>query len=498
MSPDLTLPSIQNPKKVLVVTDTLFNLQLLFEYLGKINYQFFIAKTSQQARDLLNSIRPEFMIVDLAILRLNQFDFNQQFEMAFKINDHTIIFINPISESQAKILHCINNFSDGIDGLRDYKELLIGIKNCLTIQELSRSLFIAKKQQQLLADFIENLSKSLDLESVYKKIIPRIGKFLQCDRLSIVRLTNANIVVEAEFITPKASHINFIEVNLSNYDQVRGEREKYYTGNIKIIDKTDNSFSSTIINNLFGSQIIVPILLPHSELKSHQYHPLWGWLIIEQTCERKWHQEELSFLRQLSNQLGLTIKHILLYQQLEKSNQQMQTANLQLRELAFHDPLTQVSNRRYFERQLNIEWRRLRRIPSPLSVIFCDIDCFKIYNDTYGHQQGDRCLRRVAQALAKVIKRPADLLARYGGEEFIVILPYTPAEGALTVAELMRVAVRELRIPHLYSVVDSVVTISVGVATAIPNSVDSPYMLVESADQALYKAKQNRDCVAVF
>lgn len=497
MLSDSKLPSIQNQKTVLVLTDTLLNRQLLFEYLDQINYQFLIAKTIQQARELLESTRPEFMIVDLAILRLYELDFRQHFEISIKINDHTVIFINPISKSHAKKLDCINNFLDDLDGFKDYKQLIMGVKNCFIIQDLNRSLLLAKERQQLLADFIENISKSLDLESIDKQIIPRIGKFLQCDRLSLVRLTNENIVVEAEFIPPKATHINFIKITLNNYDQMIGEKEKYYDGNIKIIDKIDNSFSS-IPNHLFGSQLIVPILLPHIELKSHQYHPLWGWLIIEQTCEIKWHQEELGFLRQLSNQLGLTIKHILLYQQLEKSNQQMQKTNLQLRQLAFHDPLTQVSNRRYFNRQLKIEWGRLRRISSPLSVIFCDIDCFKIYNDTYGHQQGDKCLRRVAQALANVIKRPADLLARYGGEEFIVILPYTATEGAFTVAQAMRVAVRELRIPHINSVVDSVVTISVGVATAIPNGVDSPDMLVDSADQALYKAKQNRDCVAVF
>ena len=141
----------------------------------------------------------------------------------------------------------------------------------------------------------------------------------------------------------------------------------------------------------------------------------------------------------------------------------------------------------------------MQRIPSPLSVIMCDVDCFKSYNDTYGHQTGDECLRMVAESISNTLKRPADCVARYGGEEFIVILPYTPPQGAFKVAETIRDRVKKLNIPHTASSVSSVVTISLGVAGSIPSRDDNPLSLLEAADQALYLAKaQGRDRVQIY
>jgi len=158
-----------------------------------------------------------------------------------------------------------------------------------------------------------------------------------------------------------------------------------------------------------------------------------------------------------------------------------------------------VFNRRYFDEKLPTEWKRLQRIPSPLSVIMCDVDCFKSYNDTYGHQAGDECLRMIADAISDTLKRPADCVARYGGEEFVIILPYTPAKGAAKVAEAIRNKIKELNIPHSNSLVSSVVTVSMGVAGAIPTREENPILLIEAADQALYLAKsQGRDRVQIY
>lgn len=125
--------------------------------------------------------------------------------------------------------------------------------------------------------------------------------------------------------------------------------------------------------------------------------------------------------------------------------------------------------------------------------------CFKQYNDTYGHKLGDECLQQVAQAIASAIKRPGDVLTRYGGEEFAAILPSTNESGAIKVAEDMRIAVKELNIPHLDSSADSVVTISVGIASVIPNSKNNPDRLLKDADLSLYKSKERgRDCITVY
>ena len=108
-----------------------------------------------------------------------------------------------------------------------------------------------------------------------------------------------------------------------------------------------------------------------------------------------------------------------------------------------------MANRRQFDRYLALEWKRGAREKQPLSLILCDIDYFKLYNDTYGHQAGDRCLMEVAQTIAKVIKRPADLVARYGGEEFAVILPNTNLSGAKYIAQQIRARVEALKIAHI-------------------------------------------------
>lgn len=157
--------------------------------------------------------------------------------------------------------------------------------------------------------------------------------------------------------------------------------------------------------------------------------------------------------------------------------------------MAMTDALTQVANRRYFDERLQWEWQRLMREQQVLSLIMLDIDYFKRYNDYYGHQGGDTCLVQVAKAAAEV-KRSFDLFARYGGEEFAVILPHTDTEGAIAVAERIRQAIRELRIPHQQSDVSLFVTVSMGIATIIPRLGQSPDELIALADQALYHAKQ--------
>ncbi len=179
--------------------------------------------------------------------------------------------------------------------------------------------------------------------------------------------------------------------------------------------------------------------------------------------------------------------------------QRLAEANRQLERLATHDVLTGIANRRFFNEFLHNEWRQALRNPQPFSVIMIDIDCFKAYNDTYGHQAGDGCLTVVASALQHVVKRPKDLLARYGGEEFVVVLPDTGSDGALLLAENMRMTVACLGIRHEASSAGTNITVSIGIATTTPDRESSPEALIAAADKALYRAKaegRNRTMVA--
>lgn len=177
---------------------------------------------------------------------------------------------------------------------------------------------------------------------------------------------------------------------------------------------------------------------------------------------------------------------------------QLERANHRLEQLSLTDGLTGVANRRHFDRALLAEWNRSARAQAPLTLALIDIDHFKRYNDTYGHQEGDRCLQRVAAALARGVLRPGDLLARYGGEEFAVILADTDLAGGRTVGERLRAEVAALALAHATSTVRPIVTLSLGIATGIPDAEGSVESLVAAADRALYRAKeQGRDRLMV-
>ncbi len=172
-----------------------------------------------------------------------------------------------------------------------------------------------------------------------------------------------------------------------------------------------------------------------------------------------------------------------------------------LEKLAFLDGLTGIPNRRKFEEHLKDEWQRAMRNNNPVSLMMIDVDHFKQFNDHYGHGAGDDCLRRVARVIGETGNRPGDLGARYGGEEFICVLQNTNATGAFFVAEQLRSAVAGLAVPHAYSSVGPVVTVSIGVATLIPDHRHTVKRLRELADEALYAAKEagrNRVSVASF
>ena len=158
--------------------------------------------------------------------------------------------------------------------------------------------------------------------------------------------------------------------------------------------------------------------------------------------------------------------------------------------MVFIDPLTSGYNRRYFDQRLAVEWSRARRNGTPLSLLMIDVDHFKAYNDYYGHPAGDEALRAVVQALTRHLQRPGDTVARYGGEEFACLLPETDAQGAMLLAQGLVQAVADLALPHAASSTAPVLTVSVGVGSAVPNLDGQASELVEATDAALYRAKR--------
>ncbi|MEW6219734.1 MAG: diguanylate cyclase [Thermodesulfobacteriota bacterium] len=180
---------------------------------------------------------------------------------------------------------------------------------------------------------------------------------------------------------------------------------------------------------------------------------------------------------------------------------QLAEANRSLQRLSSLDGLTGIANRRRFDDVLHQEWHRAMRQGSSLALILLDIDFFKLFNDNYGHQRGDDCLRQVAGVLERSMRRDADLAARYGGEEFAAILPNSDETGGLAVAKAMQANLRLLQIPHAKSRVSDHVTISVGVSATVPRRDTEPELLVAAADRGLYQAKEegrDRICPATI
>lgn len=238
------------------------------------------------------------------------------------------------------------------------------------------------------------------------------------------------------------------------------------------------------------SVLIVPIFVRDQ---------FWGFIGFDDCLkERIWGKNEEAILIAAAASIGGAInrnkQEELLKQDIEeriKVEQELAAANQSLRELSSMDGLSGIPNRRYFDEYYQKEWSRAVRNQTPLSVIMFDIDYFKGYNDSYGHQKGDDCLKQVARIIHDSLRRPGDFAARYGGEEFVVVLPETDLQGATQIARLIRQFIVDAAIPHNQSRISSFVTISGGVASIIPTLETPLESLIAYADKRLYEAKQN-------
>jgi len=334
------------------------------------------------------------------------------------------------------------------------------------------------ESERMIYTIAQNIRQSLDLDDILNTTVTEVRNFLQTDRVIIYRFNlDWSGVVVKESVAEGWSAILNMEITDTYF--VEKQDQSYQQNTIKITpDIYTAGFAPCHVELLERLQVraklVVPIL---------QGDRLWG-LLIAHHCRapRYWHPQESRLLNQLATQIAIAIQQSELYQQLQLANEQLQN-------LVMIDQLTQIANRRAFDQKLKEEWHRLLREQSPLSLLLCDIDHFKQYNDTYGHSAGDICLTLIAQALKQGAKRSTDLVARYGGEEFAVVLPNTNADGAFLVAQKIHQAVQKINIPHVASNVEQYVTLSIGIATVIPITGMTPLDLIKAADQALYQAK---------
>lgn len=215
--------------------------------------------------------------------------------------------------------------------------------------------------------------------------------------------------------------------------------------------------------------------------------------------QRQWSDLDLIRIKLVGEIINNALKNIDYKKKLHQAQQQLIKANIKLKGLANTDGLTNIANRRCFDTTLHSELKRCARQNKPISLIMCDIDFFKHYNDFYGHQKGDDVLKIVAKALKKLCKREGDLAARYGGEEFALILPLIDAEHCGEFARLVQQKIASLNIAHEYSPIASSLTLSFGCYSCIPNATTQAEEMINNADKALYQAKNtNRNQINVY
>ena len=364
--------------------------------------------------------------------------------------------------------------------------------------EAEDALQLQLERERVMSAMRDRIRSSLNLQEILNTTVGEVRQFLNTDRVIIYRFHpdwSGKVVVES-----CGNGVREI-LNLTILDPCFGKThaQLYQKGRLKATADIYTEPISPCHRNLLAqfqvkANLVVPILLNEdfqsnseedwieNENSSVDNNQLWG-LLIAHHCQgpRQWQNWETEFLRELATQVAIAIQQSTLFEQLQAANQE-------LHRIASLDGLTQVPNRRCFDEFLNHEWRR--GAETPLSLILCDIDYFKPYNDTYGHQAGDECLQRVAAALRKCINPKLELMARYGGEEFAAILPNTDLKSALELAERLRREVAGLQIPHAESQVSAYITMSLGVATLTPSSETSPTQLIANADEALYVAKE--------
>ncbi|MFO8038111.1 MAG: diguanylate cyclase [Sodalinema sp.] len=338
------------------------------------------------------------------------------------------------------------------------------------------------ERERALSNLAHHIHRSLELSDILPATAKAVREFLKSDSVLIYALnetgTQAQMVAEATILeTGNPNQILFKGFSFKT-NCLRSYRTPQTRDNlqVRVCDK------SCEIQGFENSKthMIAPIL---------QGSHLWGVIIAQNSqAYRHWTESEQEFLGQVSTQLGIATQQSKLYEELK-------IANSSLQNLATIDGLTQVANRRQFDTFLAQSWQRSLEQQKPLGIILCDIDFFKPYNDTYGHQAGDDCLKQVAGVISETVTDEDSLVARYGGEEFVVVINGAKPQKLVTLVQEIRGAVEGLRVPHRRSNAHPWVTLSVGAASLIPRREWTSDDLLRRADQALYQAKADgRNC----
>ena len=346
------------------------------------------------------------------------------------------------------------------------------------------------------------LSNAIGLNNVLQRLIAVVTENSGAQIARLLLLDDTGWCLEAETADAAAAMPERRYISLDAATDPR-----FPLALLRYVARSGNEIiEDSIVNSpRFGSDPYVLARRPRSVmcLPIKQAGQVCGLLYFENNLlDGSFTSGSIEFLRVMGAQAMISISHARLHDSLEQRvaerTSQLEDANRKLATLSATDGLTGLPNRRHFDQQLASEWARASRNLLPLTMIMIDVDHFKKYNDCYGHQDGDECLKRVAHALQEGMRRATDLAARFGGEEFAILLPNTDAALAVQIAEMLRGAIERLAMPHSQSSL-GLVTVSIGVAVAEHGREHDAESLVRAADDALYRAKNaGRNCVVLM
>ncbi|MBD2358212.1 EAL domain-containing protein [Tolypothrix sp. FACHB-123] len=450
--------------------------------------------------NLLHQLRPDFVKLDMELIR----------------NVHQDIYKGYITEKLLEITNKLN-IQTVAEGIEDIEELnwlkqrgatlaqgyLIAKPNVIPAKttpqfDVNKSIIILSAHKQLeqfvqhptqsekiVATVTQRIRESLNLADILQTTADEVRQLFEVDRVLIYQFEkdwSGSVAVES--LAPGCTSILGMRIIDTCFQS--NHAIYYQQGNSRAIaDIEIAGLTPCYIEMLRSLQIRANLVVP---ILQKEY--LWGLLIAHQCSNtRLWQQSEINLFNQLAGQAAIAIQQSELYQQLQDANQELQR-------LASSDGLTQLANRRCFDDTLNGQWQRSQKEPASISLILCDVDYFKLYNDTLGHLAGDDALRQIAQAISEAVQHPASLVARYGGEEFAVILPNTDVESAIAIAQDIQRHVLGLKLSHPTSPASEFITLSLGLASITPTQQLPQNTLIAAADMGLYQAKaQGRNCI---
>ncbi|MDR9402474.1 MAG: diguanylate cyclase [Halothece sp. Uz-M2-17] len=498
--------------RILAIDDVPDNLLLLCDLLEERGYHVSIASNVQVALKNINNTPPDLILLDICMPGMSGYRMASQLKSDPKTKEIPIIFVSILEDAHLKVKAFRVGGADYITKPFQVEEVIARIEHQITIQQQKNELKQLKGQLleqnqileqrnydlQVLLTLTKIMNTAETLDRAIAQVLTKLCQVMGWDYGEAWILNTAGTELEsseawyARNCNLESLYNNqettLVTVKKELVETVAKSQEIISLLNLEDLAQLSHSDSSQHLQQLFQDTDLkrllgVPIIFKETVLAVLLFSSNGCNDHHESTPVSSLNIDQLELIQSVATQLGALMQRL-------RTEMALKQANDKLQHLVSYDGLTEIANRRRFDEYLDEQWRQGKRDRAELSLILCDLDAFKLYNDTLGHQAGDSCLQEVAKAITTVVNRPLDLVARYGGEEIAVLLPNTSQIGAFQLAEKICETVKDLKIPHPHSPVSHHVTISVGVSSIIPRDDCAPKMLIRMADNALYQAKE--------